>query len=214
MPSATKTRLDRRTRPAREERRDGREALLQAALEVFAERGYAGASVDQIAERAGYSKGALYWHFPGKDDVFFALLEERIDRPWRETIDILATAPPGRDMGPEANASFGRILSGQRELLLVNQEYWSQATRDPKLRKRYAKRQAKLRTALARAIQSRMERLGAPALADGGDGMATAFMALTAGLAQEKLIDSSAVPDHLLGDTFALLYAGHAARRA
>src|SRR3954471_23906747 len=164
MPTATKTRVDRRTRPAREEGRDGREALLQAALEVFAERGYTGASVDQIAERAGYSKGALYWHFPSKDDVFFALLEERIDRPWRQTIDLLASAPPTRDMGTEASESFGRVLSGQRGLLLINQEYWSQAVRDPKLRTRYAKRQARLRSVLAKAIQTRMERLRAPPL--------------------------------------------------
>src|SRR4051812_4353795 len=189
MPTATKTRVDRRTRPARREGRDGREVLLQAALEVFAERGYQNASVDQIAERAGYSKGALYWHFPSKDDVFFALLEERIDRPWRQTIELLASAPPTHDMGPEASESFGRVMSGERELLLINQEYWSQAVRDPKLRERYAERQATLRSALAKAIQARMEHLGAPPLADAGEEMATAFMALTAGLAQEKLID-------------------------
>src|SRR3954452_15638007 len=184
--SATKARIDRRTRTARQEGRDGREELLQAALEVFAQRGYTNASVDQIADRAGYSKGALYWHFPSKDDVFFALLEERVDRPWRETIDLLATAPATHDMAPEASASFGRLLDGQRELLLVNQEYWSQAAREPKLRARYAKRQADLRSALAQALQARMERLGARLLEDGGQAMATAFMALTAGLAQER----------------------------
>src|SRR3954449_13192741 len=139
MPAATKkkrARVDRRTRTARAEGRDGREALLEAALQVFAERGYRDSSVDDIAERAGYSKGALYWHFSSKDDLFFALLEERIDRPWRETIDLLATAPATRDMAPEASASFGRLVDGQRELLLVNQEYWSQAAREPKLRAR------------------------------------------------------------------------------
>jgi AcrR family transcriptional regulator len=215
MPSTTKTRrprLDGRSRAARAEGRDSRDALLEAALQAFAERGYKDASLDQIAEQAGYSKGALYWHFPSKDDLFFALLKERIDKPWRQTIDLLASAAPDRDMGPEASKSFARVLSGQRELLLINQEYWSQAVRDPKLRTRYAKRQAALRSALAAAIAARLEHLGAPPLDDGGQEMATAFMSLTAGLAQEKLIDPRAVPDHLLGDTFALLYAGHVAR--
>ena len=78
MPTVTRSRprrLDRRTRAARAEQRDGRAALLEAALEVFADRGYRDASVDEIAERAGYSKGAIYFHFSGKEDLFFALLE-------------------------------------------------------------------------------------------------------------------------------------------
>src|SRR3954453_7873696 len=171
MPAATKTRVDRRTRAARSEGRDTREALLAAALEVFAERGYRDASVDQIAERAGYSKGAVYWHFPSKDDLFFALLEERIDRPWRRAIDLLASAPADRDMGPEASKSFAQALRGERDLLLIDQEYWSQAVRDPKLRARYAKRQAGIRSALATAIEARIEHLGAPPLEGGGEEM-------------------------------------------
>src|SRR4051794_28822443 len=103
MATVTKPRLDRRTRSARAQGRDGREALLEAAVEVFARRGYRDSSVDEIAERAGYSKGAVYWHFTGKDDLFFALLEERVDRPLREMIDLLESAPPERDMAPEAS---------------------------------------------------------------------------------------------------------------
>src|SRR5580693_6909517 len=96
-------RLDRRTRTARAEGRDGRAALLEAAMEVFARRGYRDASVDEIAERAGYSKGAIYFHFSGKDDLFFALLEDRIDQPMREAIKLLESAPAEDDMAAQAN---------------------------------------------------------------------------------------------------------------
>jgi AcrR family transcriptional regulator len=212
MPTVTKTRVDRRTRAARAEGRDTREALLAAALQVFAEHGYREAAVDQIAERAGYSKGALYWHFESKDDLFYALLEERIDRPWLESIERLASSPPDRDMAVDANVVFAQVLRDQRELLLIDQEYGSLAVRDPKLRSRYRKRQARLRKALARAIAARMEQRGAPPFADGGEGMAAIIMALTVGLTREKLIDSAAVSDDVLGESFALLYAGHVAR--
>jgi AcrR family transcriptional regulator len=215
MPSATKkrrVRIDRRTRPARAEGRDGREELLEAALQVFAERGYRDSSVDEIAERAGYSKGALYWHFSSKDDLFFALLEERIDRPWHEAIELLGSATPERDMAPEASRRFVEMLRGQREMLLINHEYWSQAVRDPKLGARYARRQAKLRTALAKAITARLEHLGAPPLDTPAEELATVFMSLASGLAQEKLVEPAAVPDDLLGNTFALIYAGHVVR--
>ena len=192
--------------------RDGREALLEAAVAVLALRGYRDASVDEIAQRAGYSKGGLYWHFASKDDLFLALLEERIDRPTREMIELLESAPPEQDMVPEANQRFMEVLRGQRELLLLEHEYWSQAVRDPKVRARYTRRQAKLRAALGKALALRVRHLGAPPLDADPEEMATAFMGLTAGLAQQKLVDPDTVPDHLLGDIFALVYAGHVAR--
>jgi AcrR family transcriptional regulator len=214
MATATRnrrSRVDRRTRSARAEGRDGREALLEAAAEVFAQRGYRDASVDEIAVRAGYSKGAVYWHFAGKDDLFFALLDERVDRPIRESIALLESAPPERDMAPEASRRFVELLGEQRALLLLDHEYWSQAARDPKLRARYAKRQAKLRSALGKALAARLEHLGAPP-PEAPEELAVALLGLASGLARERLIDPDAVPDDLLGDTFALIYAGHVAR--
>jgi AcrR family transcriptional regulator len=215
MPSATRNRrarVDRRSRSARAERRDAREALLEAALEVFAERGYRDASVDDIAARAGYSKGAVYWHFSSKDDLFFALWEERVDGPWNETIKLLESAAAEHDMAPEASQRFAEVVQGQRELLLIDHDYWSQAVRDPKRRARYAKRQERMRTALGKAIAARMEHLGAPPLEGPPEHMAEIFISLTHGLAREKLTDSDAAPDHLLGDALALIYAGHVAR--
>src|SRR3954462_1277608 len=135
---STGRRCDRRTRSARAEARDGRDVLLDAALGVFAERGYRDASIDEIAERAGYSKGAVYWHVSSKDELFSTLLEERLDKPWREGIPLLQSASADTDMAPQASARFTAMLRGQRELVLLDQEYWSLAVRDPKLRIRYA----------------------------------------------------------------------------
>jgi AcrR family transcriptional regulator len=215
MPTATPhraARLDRRTRSARAERRDARAAFLRAAAAVFAERGFQDASVEDIAHRAGYSKGAIYWHFESKDDLFLALLEERLERPIREMIELLESAPPEQDMGPEASRRFIELLESERELLLLQQEYWSQAVRDSKLRARYASRRAELRAAFGRAISTRLEHLGAPPGAVAGETMATVIMGLSAGLAQESLIDPGAVPDGLLGDAIVLLYLGVVAR--
>jgi AcrR family transcriptional regulator len=215
MPRAAQSnmkRTDRRTRSARAEQRDARAQLLAAAAEVFARRGFRDASVDEVAARAGYSKGAVYWHFSGKEDLFFALMEERVDRPTREMIDLLESAPPDQDMGPEASRRFVELMQSERELLLLRHEYWSQAVRDSKLRSRYAKRQAKLRKALGKALVTRVEHLGGPADPATAEQMATVAMALASGLAQERLIDRRAVPDGLLGDTMVLLYAGLVAR--
>jgi AcrR family transcriptional regulator len=60
-------------------RPERRAQLLEAAREVFVERGYHAALMDEIAERAGVSKPVLYQHFPGKLDLYLALLDRSID---------------------------------------------------------------------------------------------------------------------------------------
>lgn len=62
------------------ERLARRRAMLDAALTVFADKGYDGATIDEIAERAEFGKGTLYNYFPdGKESILFALLDEMFD---------------------------------------------------------------------------------------------------------------------------------------
>lgn len=201
-------RVDRRRRAARAEGRDAREELLSAAAEVISERGFHDASIDAVAERAGYSKGTVYWHFAGKDDLFLALVEDRVDRPAREMIELLGSAPAGQDMAPEASRRFAELLSGERSWVLLDNEYWLQAMRDPALRERYAERRRELRAALGKALAARAQTLGAGELSVDPERIATAFMALSVGLSQQALIDPEAVPDDLLGEIFVLIYKG------
>jgi AcrR family transcriptional regulator len=205
-------RIDRRTRAARAEGRQAREELLTAALHVFARRGYDQAGVDEIAAEAGYSKGALYWHFSGKEDVLTALLEERIDAPAREMVSLLQSAPPDRDMSVEAARAFARRLREQREAVLLDREYWSLAIRDPELRARYIARQTDLRHALAAALDARMRQLGTPDLPMGPERVARIVMSIIAGLAVDELVEPGSVDPDLLGETLAVLYSGLVAR--
>src|SRR5437764_12592220 len=112
-------RPDQRTRAARAQRREARDELLSAALRVFARRGYREAGVDEIAAEAGYSKGALYWHFTGKHELFVALIDERIDAPTRALVELLGSAPPDRDMTLEATRELARQLGEQPEAMLL-----------------------------------------------------------------------------------------------
>src|ERR1700756_3206670 len=70
---------DARPRSTRLPRHERRRQLLDAALEVFVSQGYHAAAMDEIAERAGVSKPVLYQHFPGKLDLYLALLDESVD---------------------------------------------------------------------------------------------------------------------------------------
>ena len=70
---------DTRPRSNRLPRHERRRQLLDAALEVFVAQGYHAAAMDEIAERAGVSKPVLYQHFPGKLELYLALLDESVD---------------------------------------------------------------------------------------------------------------------------------------
>src|SRR3989304_9834621 len=61
-------------------REETRQKLIDSALTVFATNGYERATVDEIVRDAGFSKGAFYVHFEAKEDIFWAMLEERINR--------------------------------------------------------------------------------------------------------------------------------------
>lgn len=63
----------------------GARAILSAALDAFAERGYHGTSVRDIADRVGTSSAALYHHFPSKHDILVTLMREGIDRLVRDS---------------------------------------------------------------------------------------------------------------------------------
>ncbi len=205
-------RLDGRTRAARAQGRAARDELLAAALRVFAERGYGQAGVDEIAAAAGYSKGALYWHFSGKEELLLALLEERIDAPMREMVALLESAPPERDMSVVASREFARRLSRQREAVLLEREYWTLAIRDPELRARYAEREAELRGALAGALEARARHLGTPDLVMPAEDVARVVMSIIGGLSVDELIEPGAVRSELIGEALALVYAGLVAR--
>ncbi|MDT7855044.1 TetR/AcrR family transcriptional regulator [Rubrivirga sp. S365] len=104
-----------------------RAAMLDAALAVFAENGYAGASVDEIAERAEFGKGTIYNYFPGgKDELFLTLFEERVVG-WLHEV-VARSFPDDTDLStpPAARAAFrgfiGALLrqfSESREALLM-----------------------------------------------------------------------------------------------
>jgi AcrR family transcriptional regulator len=206
------TRLDQRTRVARARGGAARDELLAAALRVFARRGYRQAGVDEIAAEAGYSKGALYWHFASKEELLRALLEERIDAPMREMVALLESASPDRDMSVEASREFARQLRGQRDAVLLEREYWSLAIRDPELRARYAERQTELRGALSAALEARARHLGTPDLPIPAEEVARIVMSIIGGLAVDELIEPGSVCPELLGEALALVYAGLVAR--
>jgi AcrR family transcriptional regulator len=70
-----------------------RAKLLAAASQLFTEQGFENTQLEEIAARAGYTRGAIYAHYASKEDLFLELLRERIDRPFAQLRFVLESEP-------------------------------------------------------------------------------------------------------------------------
>jgi AcrR family transcriptional regulator len=180
-----------------------RAGVLDAAARVFAQRGYAASSVEQIAAAAGFSKGAVYSNFASKDDVFFALLDAR-------SVERRALVADG-DGGADAAEIARRVVAANdadEGWLLLLIEFWSHAARDEELRERFDAHRAPLRAELAAAIAALADREGRE-LPRPAEELALATVALANGLAMERTADG-APATALLPHVLPLLLGGAA----
>jgi AcrR family transcriptional regulator len=206
MPASPK--LDRRRVASKPQPGDAtsRDQLLAAASRVFARAGYHGASMNEIAAEAGFSKGALYWNFASKEDLFFALLDE-LDGHLRALIAASASMPQERERTGELSRDLSAVLANARDVVMLFHEYSALAVRDPKVAARYVQRNARLREEIAAAARLRHEAIGVP-LAIPAEDLATALIALVDGLSIQQLTEPDAVPEELFGQIAALIEDG------
>ncbi|MFD0887512.1 TetR/AcrR family transcriptional regulator [Streptosporangium algeriense] len=106
---------DAKPRGTRLPRLARRRQLLNAAQEVFVENGYHAAAMDEIAERAGVSKPVLYQHFPGKQELYLALLDLHVDDMIARCRDALASTTDNKQRVQAAIGAFFDFVSGQGE---------------------------------------------------------------------------------------------------
>jgi AcrR family transcriptional regulator len=192
-------------------RRPGRAAvrrrLLDAALHVFAEHGYASTNLDQVAAAAGLTKGAIYSNFASKDDLFFAMMEEQALKRV-EAVRAAMETSSGAPGGPQALHEIGRLLTGaftqQREWQLVFLDFWRRAVQDDDVRTQFVAHRRALRAAIAGRVEHVLGR--APALGElTVDDVVTVVLALSNGLAIEQYADPGTVRDDLFGRVLAQL---------
>lgn len=196
-----------------EARGTARAELLDAAERVLAERGYRGASVDLVVAEAGLTKGAFYWNFQSKQELFLGLLEDRFDRRARGLMALTEAATAAETTSDQVSRGFAQMVDEHRRLVLLMNEFWALAVRDPRLRRRWVKRQQSLRDQLARTLEARHETTGVP-LTLPADKLAAAILALADGLAMDRVAEPEAVAPELFGEMLQLWYEGLASRAA
>jgi AcrR family transcriptional regulator len=181
-----------------------RERLLAAARSAFASNGFHGASVDEIATRAGFSTGALYSNFDGKEDLFLVLMEREIDEHSREIAEAVAKRPSVSERATGGARRWMAMIEREPELLLLFMEFWAYGVRDAGVRPKVAARFAQVRRLLTQLIEDGAREFDLE-LALPAEQLAVAVDALADGIARQRLADPSAVPDELMGTVLALL---------
>jgi AcrR family transcriptional regulator len=184
-----------------------RRALLDAALPVFAEAGFASANLDQVAAAAGLTKGAIYSNFASKDDLFFAMMNDQVHRRIEAVRATLAASAAGthrkqtlHDIGDLLTAAFTQ----QREWQLVFLDFWRRAVQDEEVRAQFVAHRRAVRAAIAESVE---QVLGQARALDGFtvNDAVTLVLALCNGLAIEQYADPELVSDDLLGRVLARL---------
>ena len=142
-------------------RQQTRDVLIAAATEVFARRGYEGASLEEIAETAGFTRGAIYKNFTGKEDLFFVVTE----RFNEQVIDAFRGIAPSSAEASEWD--FSRLADMWRasvlefdDLFAIGMEFQLYVLRNPEARPRAVEHRRKNKAMVAAFIEEVADRSG------------------------------------------------------
>ncbi|HEX4002116.1 MAG TPA: TetR/AcrR family transcriptional regulator [Candidatus Acidoferrales bacterium] len=181
-----------------------RQRLLAAAETVFARDGFEAARLEDIAALAGYTRGAFYAHFEGKEDIFFALLERWVAERIAEVNAVLEKqkSPQARLRALRDHYTHSRK---DRRLVLLSLEFKLLALRHPETHARLRARHERLRACGGDFVRRVSQDLGRT-LPIPSNAAAAGLGALSNALVLENLFDQTAISDHdirhLLGVVF------------
>ena len=184
-----------------------RECLMRSAASVFARRGLQQASIDEVAEDAGFTKGAFYANFKSKEELFLAMLDERFAKRIEDIEGVIAGEGSPAQKARRAGDVFVQSLRADREWERLFFEFSAYAARDEDFRQELVTRYRAMRAGVGAALKAHAEELGKePTLPFDQVALMTGVMAN--GFALEKLLEGDAVPDELYGTMLMVFFAG------
>lgn len=140
------------TAPTSARRTHTRARLMDAAFEVFAENGFAGASLELICERAGLTRGAFYYNFEAKEDLFLAVMEREFET--RMSVLVAASADLGlRELVELVGSLYSTPLNHHITWATLTEEFRLRAMRDPAAARAYSQQFRVIHQRLAVALQ-------------------------------------------------------------
>jgi AcrR family transcriptional regulator len=182
-----------------------RARLLDAAARVYARRGLAGATLDEVASEAGFTKGAVYAHFGSKERLLLALLHEHLAGQISEQLDLFDRERATWERPFAGSDAWMERVQRDPDQFRLFVELWSHAQRDEAMRRRLVMGLDALRATLARFAADSASDAGLQVPAGATEQGANAMLGLILGLTMLKLADPDAVAASLLGVVASLL---------
>jgi AcrR family transcriptional regulator len=184
-----------------------RARLMDSAALVAARRGIEGASLEEVAQGAGFTKGAVYANFANKEELFLAMVEAHFDARLAELDRILSTEADPDEQAREAAEGLMRMLAAEPEWHRLFFEFAVHAARNEGFRAQLVERYRALRERLAELLERRARRLGIDPVIPLEQVAAMTF-AMANGVAFDTLLDPAALPDDAFGQMLSLFFAG------
>ncbi|HEX4116292.1 MAG TPA: TetR/AcrR family transcriptional regulator [Solirubrobacteraceae bacterium] len=178
--------------------------LVEAAASVFARRGFQSATIEEIAEEAGYSHGAVYSNFAGKEELFLAVFEQYMSQRVEEVARAAEIEGSFAERARAGADQWMQRFADDRDTFLLHLEFMIHAARNPHLSQQLGQRMAALRLEIERQLSSR-EALSDSALPLPAADLALILRALGIGLAVEALNQPGEINTGLYGDFVALV---------
>ena len=142
-------------------RQHTRDLLLDAAEQVFSSRGFEGASLDEIADTAGYTRGAIYKHFTGKEDLFMSVNRRFNERILSGFLDLIDPATPPDEVDLAQIAKRWHELQTQAPHAFgLGTEFTLYVLRNPHVRAQVAEQRREVAQMIARFMEAQAGRLG------------------------------------------------------
>jgi AcrR family transcriptional regulator len=150
-----------------ERRSRTRQRLLEAALAVFSEVGFAEASIDEICGRAGFSRGAFYSNFDTREDLFFALHDQQVTRVLEQQMRTAAAGAAGRPVAlRELAVRIAHVDEAEVRWYLAQSDVMLAAARRPSLAARLIERDARLLRSASQLLVGLLDEAGVELLVD------------------------------------------------
>ncbi len=177
---ATTPRLGRVTK----RRAQTRARLVDAAFQVFADKGFGHVRIEDVCAEAGYTRGAFYSQFASLDELFFTLYDERATLIAEQLAAVMADAHEPVDAA-EVLDQIAQTLLLDRDWLLVKTDFLMHAARHPEVAERLAAHRNQLRT----AVENRLPNSAIPAALGTPADAARAIVAAYDGVATQLILD-------------------------
>jgi AcrR family transcriptional regulator len=204
-PPASSEPFARRTR--KQQQAHTRTCLLHSAAKLFTRKGMQQASIDEIAQDAGFTKGAFYANFKNKEELFLAMLDERFAERFEEIDRVVHQDATIEDQARQAGVDFIRAIRADEQWSRLFFEFAVYASRNEEFRQELVTRHRVLRAKIAALFEERARQLDWTPPISAAEASRMTF-AMANGVALEQLLEPEAKSAELYGTMLTTFFTG------